>query len=107
MGDSSSPARTARLDTLRQLTSDIGAQWNEVQNDDPVQGLVGFAREHQITQIVLGSSQRTRWQEWRGGGSIVRRIVRHSGEAGIDVHIIARRQPIGLAGDASDSLTDS
>ncbi len=95
-GDSADRSSEVRLDALRQLTTDIGATWHEVQSDDPVQGLVGFARLHQITQIVLGSSQRSRWQELRGGGSIVRRIVRHSGAAGIDVHIIARRD-IGSA----------
>jgi two-component system, OmpR family, sensor histidine kinase KdpD len=107
MGDTSSPGQTARLAALRQLTSDIGAQWHEVQNDDPVQGLVTFARQHQITQIVLGSSQRSRWQELRGGGSIVRRIVRHFGAAGIDVHIIARREPINVPGAAPVSVVDS
>jgi two-component system sensor histidine kinase KdpD len=109
-GDSSaSRSDTARLASLRQLTADIGAEWHEIQSDDPVAGVVTFAREHQITQIVLGSSQRSRWQELRGGGSIVRRIVRHSGEAGIDVHIIARRNGDATASAPSpaDDLADT
>ena len=52
-----------------------------------------FAQEHQITQIVIGSSQRSRWQELTGGGSIVPRVIREAGALGIDVHVIALRKP--------------
>lgn len=39
------------------------------------------------TQIVLGATQRTRWNElWRG--SVVNRVVRASGD--LDVHVISR-----------------
>jgi two-component system, OmpR family, sensor histidine kinase KdpD len=80
-----------QLDLLRQLTTDVGAHWNEIQADDPAQALFAFARAHQITQIVVGSSGRSRWQELKGGGSIVRKISVLAAPAGIDVHIIARR----------------
>jgi two-component system, OmpR family, sensor histidine kinase KdpD len=89
-----SPSDGPRLAALRRLTGDIGARWHEVRGDDPVVGLLSFASEHRITQIVIGSSQRSRWQELRGGGSIVRRIVRGAGDAGIDIHIIARRDTV-------------
>jgi hypothetical protein len=46
---------------------------------------------------VLGSSQKSRWQELTGGGPIVRRVIRRAGDLGIDVHVIARRQlPAGF-----------
>ncbi|MGH8996549.1 MAG: universal stress protein [Acidimicrobiales bacterium] len=77
---------------LRQLTTDLGARWHEMQDHDPARALTSFAREHQITQIVIGSSQRSRWQELTGGGSIVRRVIREAGAVGIDVHVIARRE---------------
>ncbi len=54
---------------LRELAESLGARWHEIQADDPARGITGFAREHQITQIVIGSSQRSRWQEVMGGGS--------------------------------------
>jgi two-component system sensor histidine kinase KdpD len=81
----------AQLDVLRQLTIDVGAQWHEVRADDPAQALFEFARSHQITQIVVGSSGRSRWQELKSGGSIVRKISQLAAPVGIDVHIIARR----------------
>jgi len=80
------------IDSLRTLAADVGARWHELQEEDPAHAIAGFARDHQITQIVIGSSQRSRWQELMGGGSIVRRILREAGAVGIDVHVIARRE---------------
>jgi two-component system, OmpR family, sensor histidine kinase KdpD len=76
---------------LRQVATDVGADWTEVHADDPVKAIIDYARRHQITHIVLGSSARGRWQEFMGGGSIVRKVSKQAAEAGIDVHIIARR----------------
>ena len=90
-GDGARRSHEQQLAVLRQLATDVGADWNEIQADDPAQALIDFARDHQITQIVVGSSSRSRWQELKGGGSIVRKISRLAGAAGIDVHIIARR----------------
>lgn len=80
-----------QLIVLRQLAADVGAEWNEIRADDPAQALIDFARARQITQIVVGSSGRSRRQEWMGGGSFVRKVSRLAAEASIDVHIIARR----------------
>jgi len=79
------------LIALRQLSADVGAEWTEVRGDDPAQALIDFARRHHVTQIVVGSSARTRMQELFGGGSIIRKISRLAAPAAIDVHIIARR----------------
>jgi two-component system sensor histidine kinase KdpD len=80
------------VDNLRALAADLGAHWNEMQHHDPAQAIVDFAGEHQVTQIVIGSSQRSRWQELtRGGGPVVRNVIRRAGAMGIDVHVIARR----------------
>jgi two-component system sensor histidine kinase KdpD len=79
------------LIVLRQLVADVGAEWTEIRRDDPAQALIEFARTHHVTQIVVGSSGRSRWQELMGGGSIVRKIARLAAPASIDVHIIARR----------------
>jgi two-component system sensor histidine kinase KdpD len=73
------------------LASDLGADWSQLEADDPAKALMDFARSHQITQIVVGSSKRSRWQELKGGGSIVRRVLRLADAEDIDVHVIARR----------------
>ena len=90
--ESGRPADHQALKALRQLADSLGARWHELNGDDPARAITSFAREHQITQIVIGSSQRSRWQELMGGGSIVRRIIREAGAVGIDVHVIARRE---------------
>jgi two-component system sensor histidine kinase KdpD len=100
-GDSTRPGETQAIDGLRELARDVGARWHEVHHDDPSQAITTFARDHQITQIVIGSSQRSRWQEIMGGGSIVRHIIKAAGAVGIDVHVIARRQ--ALAPDSADA----
>lgn len=82
----------ATMKSLRTLASDLGATWHELVNPDPAQAITEFAKENQITQIVLGSSQRSRWQELTGAGPIVRRVIRRAGDLGVDVHVIARRE---------------
>ena len=61
--DATSPGARQTVEKLRQLTEDIGARWHEVQDDDPARAIAKFARRNQITQIVIGSSQRSRWQQ--------------------------------------------
>jgi two-component system sensor histidine kinase KdpD len=80
-----------RIIALRQLAEDVGAEWHEVRSDDPAQALMEFARRGHVTQIVVGSSNRSRWQEITGGGSVVRKLARLASDATVDVHIIARR----------------
>ena len=89
----STSGRTAQaaIDELRTLAENVGAKWHEVQGEHPAEALMDCARDQHITQIVVGSSQRSRWRELMGGGSIARKLERLAGPAGIDVHIIARR----------------
>jgi len=78
------------LESLRRLADDLGAHWHEITRDDPARALVDFAGEHQVTQIVLGSSRRSRWEEMTKG-SVVQRVLRFASDSGVDVHVIARR----------------
>jgi len=97
-GDAVRSGDQRSLERLRQLATDVGARWHEIQDDDPAQAIVKFAREHQVTQIVIGSSMRSRWKQLTSGGSNVARIIREAGAADIDVHVIARRElPSGEA----------
>jgi two-component system, OmpR family, sensor histidine kinase KdpD len=93
VSDASSQAEREAMAALRELATDLGGRWHEVQDDDPARAIAAFARHHQITQIVIGSSQRSRWQQLAGGGSHVVKVIREAGAVGIDVHVIARREP--------------
>lgn len=76
----------AELDRRRRLVEELGGDYREVVGHDPAAALVAFARAEKATQLVLGSSRRSRWQVLTGG-SVVNRVVRSAGS--IDVHVIA------------------
>jgi two-component system sensor histidine kinase KdpD len=88
-GEGSGEARR-RLEALRVLASDVGANWVEVRHDDPARALTEYARVHQMTQLVVGASLRSSWSRW-AGRSFIARVLSAAGQAGIDVHVIARR----------------
>jgi two-component system, OmpR family, sensor histidine kinase KdpD len=89
-GEQSRQRDADALDALHKLADDLGAHWHEVTRDDPARALVDFASEHQVTQIVLGSSRRSRWEEMTKG-SVVQRVLRFASDSGVDVHVIANR----------------
>jgi two-component system, OmpR family, sensor histidine kinase KdpD len=80
------------LARLRRVAADVGATWHDLDGDNLASVLVAYAEREQVTQIILGSSQRSRWQELIGGGSNVGRVSRLAARAGIDVHILALRE---------------
>jgi two-component system sensor histidine kinase KdpD len=80
----------ASIEALHKLADDLDAEWHELNRDDPARALVDFAQERQITQIVLGSSRRSRWEELTRG-SIVQRVLRFAADCDVDVHVIGRR----------------
>jgi two-component system, OmpR family, sensor histidine kinase KdpD len=83
--------RDEHLAQLRQLTSDVGGSWHILHAEDVPNALIEFAQDEQITQMVLGASDRSRWQELISGGSTVKQISRLAARVGIDVHIVAGR----------------
>ena len=106
-GDGAPPSHEQQLALLRQLANDVGGDWNEIQADDPAQAIIDFARARQITQIVVGSSSRSRWRELKGGGSVIRKISRLAAAAGIDMHIIARRDAAHEPAKTIDTTEES
>ena len=80
----------ANTDALQELAHDVGATWETVAGEDVAATIVAAAVDHQITQIVLGTSKRSRWQSMTRG-AIIQQILRKAADAGIDVHVIARR----------------
>jgi two-component system, OmpR family, sensor histidine kinase KdpD len=92
IGDATLPRDDPSIDGLRELAADLGARWHEIEDDDVAGALVSFAREHQITQIMVGSIQRN-WWHIVDGGPILRRVIHEADAFGVDVHLIARREP--------------
>jgi len=79
-------AQTRIADTLR-LAESLGAQTLTLPGTRRIgDDLLAYARDQNITQILLGKSVRSRWFEWRHG-SVVRDLMANA--AGIDIHILA------------------
>ncbi|GAC1666052.1 MAG: hypothetical protein PVS3B1_01930 [Ktedonobacteraceae bacterium] len=75
------------LEEHAQLAEDLGAQVIRTHSKDIARTLVRIAREHQVTQIVLGQPARSWWEEFLRG-STVNRLLRFSTE--MDIHIVPR-----------------
>jgi two-component system sensor histidine kinase KdpD len=72
----------------RELLSELGGSYREVVAPDPTSGLLSLARAEHATQLVLGSSQRSRWAHL-ARGSVINNVIRQAGD--IDVHVISTR----------------
>jgi two-component system, OmpR family, sensor histidine kinase KdpD len=86
-------AEEKEIAALKKVSDDIGARWHDLKDDDPARAIAEFARRNQVTQIIIGSSRRSRWQQITGGGSNVTRVLREAAPLGIDVHVIALDKP--------------
>ena len=67
------------------LAESLGAEVATLGGDDVVEEVVRFAREHNVTTIVVGKPIRPRWRELLSG-SVVDSLIRSSGD--IDVLVI-------------------
>jgi two-component system, OmpR family, sensor histidine kinase KdpD len=81
----SDPAWLAEVNTL---VADLGGTFDVVRADDIVDGLLGYAYRQHVTQIVVGESLRSHWQELING-SVVTRLIRKA--RGVDIHVMARK----------------
>ncbi len=86
--DGRRPGGEDHLAEHRRLLADVGGIYHELVSAAPAAALAGFARSANVTQLVVGSSQRSRWEEALRG-SFVNDVIRGSG--GIDVHVISPR----------------
>lgn len=70
-------------DTLR-LAQRLGAESITVPGRDIAESVLAYARDNNITQIMVGKSARPGWLHWLGG-SVAHRLVEASGQIGIHV----------------------
>ena len=93
-GDGLAGASVGALANLRKLADDVGASFHTVVGDDVPAALLDFARGSNATQLVLGTSRRSRLARVfvQGIGS---QVVQDSGS--IDVHMVTHDEA-GRAG---------
>jgi two-component system sensor histidine kinase KdpD len=80
---------TERLSELRRLLTELGGEYREVSGGDVAEALVGFAKSENATQLVMGASQQSRWNQFIRG-SVINGVLRSSGP--IDVHVISTEE---------------
>lgn len=73
------------LEHQRGLLTDLGGTYREVIGDDVAAALGGFVAAERATQLVLGASQRSRWDVLRNG-SLVAQLQRQGLDA--DLHVV-------------------
>ncbi len=68
------------------LAEELGATTATISGASLVDELLDYARRHNVTKIIVGKPQQSRWQEWLRG-SIVYELTRKCGD--IDVYVIS------------------
>jgi two-component system sensor histidine kinase KdpD len=93
-GDGLSGVSAPQMGKVRELAVSLGATVHTVVGDDVPAALLDFAREMNATQLVIGTSRRSRWARIFDEG-IGAAVVQQSGK--IDVHMVthgeAKRGP--------------
>jgi len=69
------------------LIGELGGEFVTTRDVDPVSGILRAARQNNVTQIVVGKSQRGCLTNLMRHGSVVSRIIKRSGD--IDVYVVA------------------
>jgi two-component system, OmpR family, sensor histidine kinase KdpD len=88
-GDGLAGLSEARMGKIRELASSLDASLHTVVGDDVPTALLDFAREMNATQLVIGTSRRSRWARVFEEG-IGARIVERSEK--IDVHLVTHEE---------------
>ncbi len=91
-----SPNEQARLTAHLALARQLGAEVISTPGADVGESLLRLARQHNVTQIVLGKPLENRWARWFARASPVDWLIRHSGE--IDIHMIRSEQTLAPSG---------
>ena len=84
-GDGLSGVSAPQMGKVRELVTSLGATVHTVVGDDVPTALLDFAREMNATQLVIGTSRRSRWARIFSEG-IGAAVVQESGK--IDVHMV-------------------
>ncbi len=84
-GDGLSGVSAPQMGSVRELAVSLGATLHTVVGDDVPSALLDFARDENATQLVLGTSRRSRWARMFDEG-IGASVVQQSGS--IDVHMV-------------------
>ncbi|MGC1376234.1 MAG: sensor histidine kinase KdpD [Anaerolineales bacterium] len=83
-----------RVAHMLQLAEELGAHSLSLPGQSVVETVLNYAHRHNVTKIIIGKPVRSRWEELlrnspgfgTGRGSVVDRLIRHSGT--IDIYLV-------------------
>jgi two-component system, OmpR family, sensor histidine kinase KdpD len=79
-------AESLHVATCERLCQEFGGEFIRVRDGNVIRSIANTAKEYRITQIVMGESQKSRWQIlWKG--SLTQKILRLL--KNVDIHIIS------------------
>jgi len=78
------------LSGQRRLLAELGGRYTELTGIDVATAVLDFVRSEGASQLVLGSTRRSRWEELMHG-SVINKAIRTAGP--IEVHVIPPRRP--------------
>jgi two-component system sensor histidine kinase KdpD len=82
----------ARLSKNLSLARQLGAEIVLTSGVDVAGALLRAAREHNVTQIIIGKTLGQAWQNFFSGGSLVDQLIQRSGD--IDIYVVrAEKSP--------------
>lgn len=79
-------SRSTDLEPSRRLIDELGGTFLEVAGNNVAQTLISVARLERATQLVVGSSRRSRFEEMRRG-SVLSQLLRLASD--LDLHVIS------------------
>jgi two-component system sensor histidine kinase KdpD len=74
-----------RVDRMLTLAEDLGAKSISLPGQSVAETVTNYARDHNVTKIIIGKSRRSRWYELLRG-SVADQLIRQSGP--IDVYFV-------------------
>jgi two-component system sensor histidine kinase KdpD len=74
----------------QQMARDLGADVRHIKAEDPVEGILEFARANGVTDIVIGVTERS-WVRQLLGATIPQRLLRKA--QGFDLHLFSAEEP--------------
>src|SRR5262245_35061177 len=90
-------AERERVHRALRLAEQLGGEAVTIPGRSVPEDLLRFARERNVSEIILGKPVRSRWREW-WTGSVVDEVIRHSGA--IDIRVVSGDR-IGPAREAA------
>jgi two-component system, OmpR family, sensor histidine kinase KdpD len=77
------------IETCIRLCRDFGGEFLQIKSTDTIGTIIDVAKQQRVTQVVLGETRRSRWENFIKG-SIVQKLV--GSLLDVDIHIIANER---------------